>query len=174
MSLRWRLQAWYALVFVGVVAGFSVLLYYRAEASQRQELENELEAAALYLDANLRQFPPHELDQALSPPPRRPEPPPDESGSYPPGRPPRPSRERFLAHLELPQSVAEFGPHDRFNDAYFAVWRHDGSLLKASPHLRIRAPAGTGTVPIRQREQGPTTELKCVDRSGPVFSWASH
>jgi heavy metal sensor kinase len=166
-SIRWRLQVWYALVLLAVVAGFAGILNYRVRAARFQQVDAGLEAAAVHLDASLRQFPPHELDRALpaqeSPPPRPPDwrgpdgpgrppgpppdrpgrerpghppgpPPPDWRGPEPPGHrppPPRgPSPERLLADLSLPARADGEGP--RSPGPYFAVWRADGSLLKAS------------------------------------------
>src|SRR5438067_1642969 len=67
-SIRWRLQLWYALVLLAVVGGLAGILYVRVRAARFQEVDGALETAALYLDANLRRFPLHELD-GLPPPP---------------------------------------------------------------------------------------------------------
>jgi heavy metal sensor kinase len=157
-SLRGRLQAWYGLVLVAVVAGFAGLLYHQVRAARLREADAGLESAALYLEAVLRRFPPHDLGDGppdgpgepgglrlppASEPPPPPRPPgrrggPPEGRPFPPPPPPRPSRERLLAELTLPQGPP--APEGRAPaDAYFAVWRADGSLLKASP-----APADVG------------------------------
>jgi heavy metal sensor kinase len=131
-SIRWRLQVWYALVLLAVVAGFAGILYYQVRAARLQEVDAALEAAALYLDANLRRFPPHELDHSL-PRNRPPPPPPERSRNGRPARrppPPRPNPERLLADLAPPRPGTAL-PGDRSPDLYFAVWRADGSLLKA-------------------------------------------
>ena len=119
-SIRARLQLWYALVLVAVVAGFAGLLYYRVQAARWDEVNARLEASALYLDAQLRRFPPPELDRSL-PPPR-----PGRGGPERPPNPPRPPLERLLAELEPPQA-----PGRNAGQEYFAVWRGDGSLLKS-------------------------------------------
>lgn len=119
-SIRWRLQAWYTLVLLVVVVGYAGLLYQRTRQARFHEIDAQVESALQVLDANLRRFPPHELDRHS---PERPLPP------RPPGRPDRPppnlaSRARLLAELDLPGG-------DRGEGTYFAIWRHDGSLLKA-------------------------------------------
>jgi heavy metal sensor kinase len=112
-SIRWRLQAWYALVLLAVVVGFAALLYGQARAARFREVDSALEAAASYLDVNLRRFPRPELD-GVPPGPRPPRP--------PPGLPPRPDRQQLLAEL-TPPARAEGG-------IYFGVWRADGRALK--------------------------------------------
>src|SRR5438132_544622 len=86
-SIRWRLQLWYALVLLTVVAGLAGILYYRVRAAHFQAVDRQLEAWAQSLDANLRALPPQELD--------------------------------------LPGGDEDTRP-------YFAVWRADGSVVKAS------------------------------------------
>ncbi len=110
-SIRTRLQLWYAAVLLAVVGGFAGLLYLRVREARLHELDARLQAAALYLDANLRRFPLFDLDG--SPPPER-----------GPGKPPpRPSRERLLTDLDVPADA---------KGVSFAVWRADGSVLKTS------------------------------------------
>ena len=142
-SIRWRLQAWYGLVLLAVVAGFAGVLYYRARATLFQEIDAALEDDALYLDAALRRFPPHLLDG--TPPPR--DPPRDFPRPRPPDRfkkdrppPPGPSRERLMAELALPEHSASGPDGRRPAAAYFGVWRADGSVLKASELPEETAP----------------------------------
>jgi two-component system OmpR family sensor kinase len=131
-SLRWRLQGWYAVVLLAVVGGFASLLYAQVRAARYQEIDAALTADALYLDTNLRRFPPPFLgsDRPDRPPPG--EGPPDYLGPPPdrprPDRPPRPNRERLLAELKLPARP----PGVPAGASYFAVWRADGGLLKSS------------------------------------------
>src|SRR5262249_1574025 len=121
---------WYALVLLGVVAGFAGILYYRAREARLRETDARLEADVLYLDVSLRAFPPHELDGS------RPEKPPrdrDKGKGFepPPGRPPPRPPQRLLAELTL-RGVPAADPGDGRARPYFAVWRGDGSVLKAS------------------------------------------
>ena len=68
-SLRWRLQIWYTGLLLSVIGGFGSILYYQTRTSKFQEIDSQLEAAALYLDATLRSFPQHELEGKEPPPP---------------------------------------------------------------------------------------------------------
>src|SRR5271168_647860 len=100
-SLRWRLQGWYAVVLLAVVGGFATLLYAQVRSARFQEIDATLTADALYVDANLRRFPPHELDGGRpdGPPPerRRMEFPPGSDDEWLDNRPP-PNRDRPSDH----------------------------------------------------------------------------
>jgi two-component system OmpR family sensor kinase len=135
-SIRLRLQIWYGLVLLSVVSAFAGILYFSVHRARMREVDGALEAAAQYLDVNLRRFPPHELDATLPQPPDRPPPDAPESRDDglpdrpPPPRPGPPSRERLLRDLELvhpPGPPPGDGPADR---VYFGIWRADGSPLK--------------------------------------------
>jgi two-component system OmpR family sensor kinase len=133
-SIRWRLQLWYGLVLLTVVAGFAGILYGQVRAARFRETEATLEAAVLYLDAILRRFPPDELEGDLPEPPPPPPPPPP----FPPGAPPpRHNRERLLMDLALPRRDH---PPEGDRGSYFAVWRADGSMMKAINFLGDTAP----------------------------------
>ncbi len=158
-SLRWRLQGWYAIVLLAVVGGFAALLYAQVRSARFQEIDATLTADALYLDTNLRRFPPHELDGGR--PDDRPPPPPDRPRDGPLDRepdrpfdrprrdrpgPPRPNREQLLAELALPNR-----PGASVGTTYFAVWRAEGSVLKA-----VDLPTDV-TMPILQEGAPPAT-----------------
>ncbi|MGP0064412.1 MAG: sensor histidine kinase [Isosphaeraceae bacterium] len=89
-SLRWRLQAWHALILLLVVAGFGGVLYAEMRRSRFDEIDAELLSAARVLEGVLRALPPAGLDPESDRPPhprRRLPPRPD----GPPGnRPARP------------------------------------------------------------------------------------
>jgi heavy metal sensor kinase len=132
-SIRWRLQLWYALVLLLVVGAFASILYYRARSALLQEIDTALVSGAQYLDAELRRFPPHELE-GLPPPPEFGPPRRGPEGRPPPRGPGPPNRKRLLAELSLPPAdPSSPGPR---SDAYFAVWRTDGTLLKKSNTVR--------------------------------------
>lgn len=122
-SLRVRLQVWYGVVLVLVIAGFAGITYYRARAALFEGVDADLEAAVQYVDVVLRRFPPMELRSADAVP-RKPPPWEKKEKKGPPGKPPPPppEREGLLEELALP------GRSGRF---YFGVWRADGSVLKA-------------------------------------------
>src|SRR5262249_8476029 len=114
-SIRGRLQVWYALVLLAVGAGVAGIPYYQARAARFQEIDAALESAAAYLDANLRRFPPYELQSDSPdkwPPKKKPKDPPD-------GRP-HLTRERLLADLHLPLRAEVPGESDRSSGMYFA------------------------------------------------------
>src|SRR5262249_52715130 len=128
-SIRWRLQVWYAVVLTAVVAGFAGILFFQVRAARFQEIDAQLEAGALYLEAARRGFPPFELDGSrpdrFGPPPGIPPRPGGPPGG-PPGPPPPPNLERLWAELALPRELDTApgpGPRERL---YFAVWRQDG------------------------------------------------
>jgi two-component system OmpR family sensor kinase len=123
-SIRWRLQLWYALVLLAVVAGNAALLYYRARSAAVREIDTELISSAAYVDSTLRAFPPRELEEDLGDAPR---PPRDDAKSKPFPPPKRRPREALMRDLRLPDSRP--GPPGR-DERGFAVWRADGSLLK--------------------------------------------
>lgn len=134
-SIRGRLQVWYALVLLTVVAGFAGLLFARVRDARFQEVDGRLEAIIHYLDVNLRRFPPHELDKSRpDEPPFPPPPPPDGKEKMRPRRPPPRIRdpERLLEDLTLPRGAEALLGDDPSRDTYFAIWRADGSLLKAN------------------------------------------
>jgi two-component system, OmpR family, sensor kinase len=159
-SIRWRLQLWYATVLLTVIVSFTGLLYYQARAARLQQIDAQLLAAARYLDANLRAFPPHELD---GPRPDGTLPPPPPLG--PPGdRPPRPgpppppagSRERQYASLEL-RSLPAPDAREPEDWPYFVIWRADGSVVKASDPGRQIAPPPRQAAPDRA-----SPEFRCI------------
>ncbi len=120
-SLRRRLQVWYGLVLGALILVFGSLLYLRVRQMQLQRVDAELVAIADYLDANLRGFPPHELNSNARPPENLPPPPPHHSP------------ELLLANLNFPEASG-IGRDTNAREAwYFQVVREDGSLIKASP-----------------------------------------
>jgi two-component system, OmpR family, sensor kinase len=56
-SLRWRLQAWHALILLLAVAGFGSVLYFEVRKARYDEIDAELLAAARTLDGVLRAIP---------------------------------------------------------------------------------------------------------------------
>src|SRR5262245_36926725 len=111
-SIRWRLQAWYALVLLVVVAGLAAVLYEEVRRGRYTKVDTDLRTAADYLDSNLQRFPPYLLDTSL---PSRP-PPTDRA---------QPATDRLLAELTLPRREVS-----SLEDIYFFVYRPDGKLLK--------------------------------------------
>jgi heavy metal sensor kinase len=138
-SIRLRLLAWCAAVLAGVVGGFAGILYQQVRAARLRDADAGLETAAAGLDAALRLFPPHELSGEGPPPPPDRDDPRDLTGPMPlperaPGSAPGPHRDRRPpGRARLLESLSFPGPPGSFaGAAYFAVWRADGSLLKAA------------------------------------------
>jgi heavy metal sensor kinase len=147
--MRWRLQLWYAGVFLLVITSAGALVYWQARAAKLADIDTKLKSAANYLDAVLRSFPRGELDVGFRPPrpggfrpdgpgPDGPPPRPGFRPDGPPGRPPPPfaapprrSREELFEELEI-QST--FGPEEGnpLDRPFFLVWRADGSLMHTS------------------------------------------
>jgi two-component system, OmpR family, sensor kinase len=131
-SIRWRLQFWYALVLLAVIGGFAGILLYQVRAARFREVDHGLDASIHYLDTSLRRLPPRG-EPPHEPPEGRPPPEPDDDDFRPPPGPP--DRERVLKELNLPPPPDRPGPDSPGPDPprrYFAVWRPDGTVLKAS------------------------------------------
>jgi heavy metal sensor kinase len=120
-SIRVRLQLWYAAVLLAVVAGLTSTVYLEARQSRLGQVDERLKAAANYLDATLRGMPPHEVE-GLPPagkgPPGRGSP-----GKGPPGKGP---------FGKAPPDLEPRGADDGGAAVDVAIWRADGSVLKAS------------------------------------------
>jgi heavy metal sensor kinase len=165
-SLRWRLQTWYGLVLLAVVASFGGILYWGARAVRREEADRALLEAVHYLDVCLRRFPPREFSEEYEEGFWRPPPRPVERGfDWRPAPPPHEGRERLLAELDLPPRPSHPGPRVE-RQMYFAVWRADGSLLKqdALP-ANVEAPkpaAVEGTVRPRLFRRGEYCEVLMI------------
>src|SRR5437016_1035790 len=119
-SIRWRLQMWYGIILIGVLAGFGVTAYELQRGKQFRRIDEELTrrvgelASALRLPARrepgLPSGPPDERDLNLRPelglPPPGPDfPPPDRSFEADGRRPPSEFRLR-------PQQAALFDETD--------------------------------------------------------------
>jgi heavy metal sensor kinase len=116
-SIRWRLQFWYAVVLTVVVSGFAILLYYEVRAARYREIDADLVGAANYLESTLRPWPAPELESAN--PSKR-----EFSAPFRP--PPTPLESRILELVPPGWPVM-----DMASDRYFAVWRADGSTIRA-------------------------------------------
>jgi heavy metal sensor kinase len=144
-SLRWRLQGWYAVVLLAVVGGFAALLYAEVRSARFNEVDAALTADANYIDTNLRRFPFREF--GVNRPPSEGRRPPDGMEPPPVRDRPGPPRERLLADLSPPSRPTGLAP----GADYFAVWRADGSVLKA-----VDLPEGT-TPPALDESAPPAT-----------------
>ncbi|MGD1088942.1 MAG: ATP-binding protein [Verrucomicrobiota bacterium] len=123
-SIKWRLQIWYGLILVVVLAGFGFIAFQLERGKIYREFDNELIRRA------------GTLATALRPPPRGPgpdrppfdQPPPDRlPGDNPPGEDLRPPPQFHLP----PQAAGLFGTNDP-DDFYFIINSRDGNELARS------------------------------------------
>jgi two-component system OmpR family sensor kinase len=124
-SIRWRLQIWYGLILVVVLAGFGFTACQLERNRQFRRIDDELQRRVKALADSLR------------PPPRGPEsdrrphfdqPPSDQlPGDNPPGEDLRPPPQFHLP----PQAAGLFGTDDP-NDFYFIINSRDGNELARS------------------------------------------
>ena len=126
-SLRWRIQAWHALILGLVVAGAAAVFYVQVRRSRFDEIDAELLAGARVLEGVLRTAPEGQPDQEAGDLPESPAP-----GRRSPPRPPRPRDRRFQQALSLPPSFEERYIEEG-QDPYFVIWRSDGEILRAEP-----------------------------------------
>jgi two-component system, OmpR family, sensor kinase len=148
-SIKWRLQLWYGLILVVVLAGFGFTAYEVARDNQLRRLDQELgqQLAKLF-----RPGPPVQNDGSPGGPPRD-EPGPDRfRGDGPPGPEFRQNR---IAGL-IKQVEAFDG--DQTNTYYLVIWKEDGSVPVRSPGapLDVPLPAYNHTT-NSFRSQGPNT-----------------
>ncbi|HEX3998785.1 MAG TPA: ATP-binding protein [Pirellulales bacterium] len=68
-SIRWRLQAWHALILLGVVGCFGTWLYWQVRRAAIRETDARLQAGARFLAATLQRFPVFELEGTGRPAP---------------------------------------------------------------------------------------------------------
>ena len=123
-SIRWRLQLWYGLVLVVVLAGFGFTAYQLERGRQFRQIDDEL-MRRVGIIANALRPPPRPPD-AGRPPFDRP-PPGQFPGNGPPGRDSRPPIEFHLP----PQAAGLFDPSDPAN-FYFIINSRDGGELARS------------------------------------------
>jgi len=159
-SIRWRLQLWYGLLLLGVLAGFGFTAYELQRGKQFRRTDDELRRRVAELSNALRANGPPR-DRGL--PPRRPprdRPGPDgQIDDGPPLRAPedrpdplsRPPREFHL----LPRQAGLFDETDT-NGFYYVVWSRDGTILGHSTNAPTNIPLpdkppAAGPIPPRLR-----------------------
>lgn len=160
-SLRWRLQAWQALILLLVVGGFASVLYFQIRQARFAAVDGELLAGARVLEGSLRGFPPHVLNDGFDGPDGYRPRPPDGKHERPPW-PKGPPREHLEQTLSLPGVRAD--RQESGNDVYFAIWLGNGTLLKKSADtLNVPSP-GEPLAPelaerVRVRQRGSLREV---------------
>jgi heavy metal sensor kinase len=112
-SIKWRLQLWYGLILVVVLAGFGFTAYQMERNRQFGRVDQELRRRVNVLSNVLRRPPPRRLEQGMSRLPPDQFPPPDELAAVPQNRP---APEFRLA----PENARLFGTNDP-NGFYFRI-----------------------------------------------------
>jgi Signal transduction histidine kinase len=158
-SIRWRLQLWYGLLLLGVLAGFGLTAYELQRGKQFRRTDDELRRRVVELGNALRaNGPPRDR-----PPPRRPpRDRPDDEGQIddgPPLRNPeerpdpfsRPPREFRL----LPRQASLFDETDT-SGFYYVVWSRTGAIIGRSTNAPASIPmpeypSTPGPIPPRLR-----------------------
>ena len=180
-SIRWRLQIWYGLILVTVLAGFGFTAFQLDRGRVFRRVDDELQRRVGALASALHQ-PPRNRPQG--PPGQRPfDGPPDDQ---PPPEGPPPERDRNPPPDQLnrgprefhlpPQQAALFDQSDT-NGYYYVVWRRDGRELARSTNapagisLPARPPrpdraAGEGPHPQPPQMRGNFREIMLVTPPG--------
>jgi two-component system, OmpR family, sensor kinase len=146
-SIQWRLQLWYGLILIGVLAGFGFTASQLARSQQFRLVDQELQRRLGPVDESLRTPP-----QARNRRPGRPGPegfpegPPPEEQPFPPGpetsRPARPPGGDELPRLPprrftlLPRHAALFDDAGS-NSFYYVVWSRTGEELGRSTNAPV-------------------------------------
>ena len=161
-SLRWRIQAWHALILGLVVAGAAAVFYVQVRRSRFDEIDAELLAGARVLEGVLRTAPEGQPDQEAGDLPESPAP-----GRRSPPRPPRPRDRRFQQALSLPPSFEERYMEEG-QDPYFVIWRSDGEILRAEPpEMSDEVPPDPWIGPERHENARSRGRLREVSLLGP-------
>jgi two-component system OmpR family sensor kinase len=176
-SIRWRLQIWYGLLLLGVLAGFGITAYELQRGKQFRRTDEELRRRVNELGNALR---------ANGSPPR-------ERG-LPPRRPPR---DRFGPEAQIDDGPPMLSPEERpdpashlprefhllprqaglFDDTetngfYYVVWSRDGTILGHSTNAPANMPIPAKPLtngPIPPRLRGEFREAYQVTPPGEVL-----
>jgi len=136
-SIRWRLQIWYGLILVVVLAGFGVTAFQMERARLLGRIDNDLRRRVGVIGDLLRQ-PPRERGPGG---PMRDGPPPDaqprDDQPLPDGRGPR-GFNRMPTEFHLPPREAALFDETDTNGFYYILWRRDGVMLALSTNAPNR------------------------------------
>jgi two-component system, OmpR family, sensor kinase len=176
-SIRWRLQIWYGLLLLAVLAGFGLTAYELQRSKQFHRTDDELRRRVTELGNALRANGPPR-DRGLPPRgPRRDRPPPDGETDGPPpfgprgdGPPDGPRRPPPEFHL-LPRQSGLFDETDA-NGFYYVVWSRNGTIIGHSTNAPADIPmpdkpASSGSMHPRLR--GAFREYYIITPPGEVL-----
>ena len=138
-SIKWRLQIWYGLILVVVLAGFGITAYQLDRNRQFRQIDDELHHRVNLLANALRRPPPRGGNDNRPPPGQPPRgqdfdgapsdnPP---QGQFPDGEPP-PQRNRPLPEFHLPSEDAHFFEASDPHGFYFIITSRDHSEIARS------------------------------------------
>lgn len=117
-SIKWRLQLWYGLILVAVLAGFGFTAYQLEYGRQMRRVDDELHRRFAALGETLR--PPHPLERDR---PRFEGPPPEQMPDNPP-----PRQNLRPAEFNLTLRAAELFSTNQPDNFYFVISR-DGTVI---------------------------------------------
>ena len=168
-SIKWRLQIWYGLILVIVLAGFGLTAYQLERGRQFRRIDDELLRRVGVLASVLHHPPPRRLD-AGEPPFDRPPP-----GQLPGGAPfERDTRLPTEFHLP-PEAVGLFDTNDP-NNFYFVINSRDGSELARSvnapkvEHVWDNRPSAKGdTLPQLHADFFHSTAIQTFGKFREIF-----
>ncbi len=176
-SIRWRLQIWYGLLLLGVLAGFGFTAYELQRSKQFRSTDEELRRRVGELGNALRASgPPRERGLPPRGAPRDGPGLEGQIGGPPPFRPPGnapfdgPNRPPLEFHL-LPRHAALFDDSDT-NGFYYVVWSRDGTILGGSTNAPASIPVPTKPLtngPIPPRLRGTFREAFQITPPGEVL-----
>lgn len=188
-SIRWRLQIWYGLILVGVLAGFGFTAFQLERGRQLRRIDGELQRRVNALAGTMRQPPrgrgPGDGQFDGPPPdqfrpPRQPRPSDNPNGASLDDFPP-PPREFHLP----PQLAGMFDDNDT-NGFYYIIWLRDGNVLARSANAPadaslfhidpaprfVKSPLGSvnSPSPLRRRPpEPPTPRQRAEFREASLF-----
>jgi two-component system OmpR family sensor kinase len=141
-SIRWRLQIWYGLILLAVLAGFGVTAFQLQRGRQLRRIEGELRRRVNALAGPLRQPPRGRGPDGApfdGPPPEQFRPPQQpglgQSNDAGPG-----SFSRIPKEFHLPPQAANLFDESDTNGFYYIVWARDGNVLARSANAPAKVP----------------------------------
>jgi two-component system, OmpR family, sensor kinase len=143
-SIKWRLQIWYGLILVVVLAGFGLTAYQLERGRLLGRIDDELRRRVDVLKSALHRPPPR-APGGNEPPFDRP-PPGQFPGDGPPGKNPHPPWE-----FHLPPEAAHFFDSSDPNNFYFFIQGDGGELARSTnvpPNQSVIINTGRGFYPV--------------------------
>jgi len=179
-SIRWRLQMWYGLILVGVLAGFGFTAYQLQRGKQFRRIDDEIQRRVGELASAMRLPPRREPGRPANRPgegfPDGPEsgrpgsPPPPRQGPFE-GEPPE-IMDRAPKEFHLrPQQMSLFDESDT-NAFYYVVWARDGRELGRSANAprALPIPVHTATLaPSAPRMRDGFREISLSTPPGEIL-----